>query len=109
MDPGRVAPPLIDFTLEALGASAVTLSHQAPAALSALTRLLQPALRRAPGIVLRRLPDVLRLTLAGIDGNDQNKSLRTLIFYRNLCMWLPVGGGIALPDGGEGSAVASNG
>ncbi|KAL9184901.1 hypothetical protein ACHAXT_002678 [Thalassiosira profunda] len=109
VDPGRVAPPLIDFTLQALGASAVTLSHQAPAALSALTRLLQPALRREPGIVLGRLPDVLRLTLAGIDGNDQNKSLRTLIFYRNLCLWLPVGGTIALPGGGEAPAAASNG
>ncbi|KAL7551909.1 hypothetical protein ACHAWF_015121 [Thalassiosira exigua] len=107
IDPRRIAPPLLDFSMRALDVSSVNLAHQAPAALSTLSRLLQPALRRSPEVVLRRLPDVLRLTLPGIDGNDQNKSLRTLIFYRNLVTWLPVGGGaIAAPGGGaEGDEV----
>ncbi|KAL7542119.1 hypothetical protein ACHAXR_011996 [Thalassiosira sp. AJA248-18] len=111
IDPRRVTPPLIDFSLRALDISSVNLSHQAPAALSALSRLLQPALRAEPSVVLGRLPDMLRLTLAGIDSNDQNKSLRTLIFYRNLVMWLPVGGSIDMPtvasNNGNGGSLES--
>jgi len=92
IDPFRVTPVFIDFAMRALGVSAVNLAHQAPAALSALTRLLQPSLRRDPSILLARLPDILRLTLAGIDSNDQNKTIRTLILYRSLTSWIPVGG-----------------
>jgi hypothetical protein len=99
IDPSRVCRPLLDFSLRALDVSSVNLSHQAPAALSMLSRLLQPALRARPDIVLSRLPEMLKLTLAGIDGNDQNKSLRTLIFYRNLVMWIPVGGSCIMPSG----------
>ena len=92
IDPYRVTPVFIDFAMRALGVSAVNLAHQAPAALSALTRLLQPSLRRDPSVLLARLPDLLRLTLAGIDSNDQNKTIRTLILYRSLTSWIPVGG-----------------
>ncbi len=92
IDPYRVTPVFIDFAMRALGVSAVNLAHQAPAALSALTRLLQPSLRRDPTILLCRLPDLLRLTLAGIDSNDQNKTIRTLILYRSMTSWIPVGG-----------------
>lgn len=99
IDPYRVTPPLLDFSLRALDVSSVNLSHQAPGALSMLSRLLQPALRARPDIVLSRLPDMLKLTLAGIDGNDQNKSLLTLVFYRNLVMWIPVGGSCRMPSG----------
>eukprot|EP00986_Skeletonema_menzelii_P015974 scaffold13200_cov175-Skeletonema_menzelii.AAC.3 len=94
VDPARVAPPMIDFGLRALDITSVNLAHQAPSALSALTRLFQPALRQCPTMVLSRLPEMLRLSLAGIDSNDQNKTMRTLIFYRNLVMWLPVGGAL---------------
>lgn len=97
IDPARVTPPLLDFSMRALDVSSVNLSHQAPAALATLSRLFQPALRVHKDIVLSRLPDILKLSLAGIDGNDQNKSLRTLIFYRNLVMWLPVGGSVRTP------------
>ena len=97
IDPSRVIPPLLDFSMRALDVSSVHLSHQAPAALATMTRLLQPALRSQKDIILSRLPDMLRLSLAGIDGNDQNKSLRTLVFYRNLVMWLPIGGSIRTP------------
>lgn len=90
IDPVHVTPPFLDFSASALDFSAVNLSHQAPSALSALTRLVQPALRKNPSILLSRLPDILRLSLAGVDSNDQNKSIRTLIFYRNLTSWIPV-------------------
>lgn len=92
IDPARVTPPFIDFAMRALDISAVNLAHQAPAALSALTRLLQPSLRSDPQILLVRLPEILRLTLAGIDSNDQNKTIRTLILYRSLASWMPIGG-----------------
>ena len=92
IDPARATPAFIDFATRALDITAVNLAHQAPAALSALTRLLQPALRSNPNILLARLPDILRLTLAGIDSNDQNKTIRTLILYRSLTSWIPVGG-----------------
>mmetsp|Transcript_34586 Transcript_34586/g.81532 ORF Transcript_34586/g.81532 Transcript_34586/m.81532 type:complete len:2271 (+) Transcript_34586:253-7065(+) len=92
IDPFRVTPVFVDFAMRALGVSAVNLAHQAPAALSALMRLLQPSLRRDPNVLLVRLPELLRLTLAGIDSNDQNKTIRTLILYRSLTSWIPVGG-----------------
>ena len=100
VDPARVAPPMIDFGLRALDISSVNLAHQAPSALSALTRLFQPALRQCPILLLSRLPEMLRLSLAGIDSNDQNKTMRTLIFYRNLAMWFPVGGALNVNSGG---------
>jgi hypothetical protein len=98
IDPVRVTPPLLDFALRALDVSAVNLAHQAPAALSMLSKLLQPALRARPDIILSRLPEILQLSLAGIDSNDQNKTLRTMIFYRTLVMWVPVGGPCRIPN-----------
>lgn len=94
IDAAHSTPFFIDFACRALDVSAINLSHQAPAALSALTRLVQPALRSKPSILLARLPELLRLSLAGIDSNDQNKSIRTLILYRNLASWIPTGGQI---------------
>ena len=98
IDPMRVTPPLLDFALRALDVSAVNLAHQAPAALSMLSKLLQPALRARPDILLSRLPEILQLSLAGIDSNDQNKTLRTMIFYRTLVTWVPVGGPCLIPS-----------
>mmetsp|Transcript_13477 Transcript_13477/g.20082 ORF Transcript_13477/g.20082 Transcript_13477/m.20082 type:complete len:2221 (-) Transcript_13477:217-6879(-) len=91
IDPAHIAPPFLDFATRALDVSSVNLSHQAPAALSALTRLIQPSLRRRPSVLLQRLPEILRLSLAGIDSNDQNKTIRTLILYRNIASWIPIG------------------
>lgn len=90
IDPQHVTPSFLDFASRALDISAVNLSHQAPAALSVLARLVQPSLRTNPGILFSRLPDILALTLAGIDSNDRGKTIRTLIFYRSLTSWVPV-------------------
>ena len=92
IDPVHVTPPFLDFATNALDVSAVNLSHQAPSALSALVRLVQPSLRRKPSILLRRLPQILQLSLAGIDSNDQNKCIRTLILYRGITSWIPIVG-----------------
>ena len=87
----KICPMFLDFAMRALDISSVTLSHQAPAALSALSRLVPPSLKTNPIFLLERLPEILRLTLAGIDGNDQSKTIRTLIFYRTVASWLPIG------------------
>ncbi len=87
----KICAPLLDFAMRALDVSSVTQSHQAPAALSTINRLILPSLRRNPLILLERLPDILRLSLAGIDSNDEEKTMRTLVLYRTLTSWLPVG------------------
>jgi hypothetical protein len=106
VDPVHVAPPFLDFAIRALDISAVNLAHQAPAALSALTRLIQPSLRRQPSILLSRLPELLRLSLPGIDSNDQNKTIRTLILYRNLTSWIPIGSIITSSNSNADSSVS---
>ncbi len=87
----KICAPLLDFAMRALDISSVTQSHQAPAALSTMNRLILPSLKRSPSILLERLPDILRLSLAGIDSNDEDKTIRTLVFYRTLTSWIPVG------------------
>ncbi len=87
----KICPMFLDFAMRALDISSVTLSHQAPAALSVLSRLVPPSLKTNPSFFLERLPEILRLTLAGIDSNDQSKTIRTLIFYRIVTSWIPIG------------------
>lgn len=87
----KICPLFLDFAMRALDISSVTLSHQAPAALSVLSRLVPPSLKTNPVFFLERLPEMLRLTLAGIDCNDQDKTIRTLIFYRTVTSWIPIG------------------
>jgi hypothetical protein len=87
----KICPLFLDFSIRALNISSVTLSHQAPAALSVLAKLVHPSLRTNPLFFLERLPEILRLTLPGIDSNDQDKTIRTLIFYRSLMSWIPIG------------------
>lgn len=98
----KICPLFLDFAMRALDVSSVNLSHQAPAALSALSRLVPPSLKTNPVFFLERLPEMLRLTLAGIDCNDQDKTIRTLIFYRTVTSWLPIGEA-ASPNGSSSS------
>lgn len=74
------ATAFCDFGMRALDVAPVQSAHQAPAALSALTRLIQSTLRQAPQMILQRLPTILQLTLAGSDSNDQNKTPSILSF-----------------------------
>lgn len=94
----KVCAPLLDFAMRALDVSSVTQSHQAPSALSTMNRLILPSLQTNPLILLERLPEILRLSLAGIDGNDQDKTMRTLVLYRTLTSWLPVGSSSKVAD-----------
>jgi hypothetical protein len=95
----KICAPLLEFAMRALDISSVTQSHQAPAALSTMNRLILPSLKKSPSILLERLPDILRLSLAGIDSNDEEKTIRTLVFYRTLTSWLPIGHAGKLVDG----------
>ena len=104
IDPIHVTPPSLDFATHSLDISGINLARQAPAALSALTRLVQ-----LPSIRLSRLPELLRLSLAGVDSNDQNKTIRTLTLYRNLALWIPVGSIGRRVDEGMGKSMDQNG
>lgn len=89
--PAVVAPVFLEFASRALHISSVNQAHQAPAALGVLRVLIYPALKFRPNILLGRLPELLNLSLAGIDCNDQHKTLRTLAFYINVTSWIPIG------------------
>ena len=89
--PTFISPYFLDFAAKALDVSSINLSHQAPSALGVLDRLLQPSLRRNPSMILQRLPNILALTLLGIDSNDRRKTIATLTFYHTVTSWLPVG------------------
>jgi hypothetical protein len=89
--PKYMAPYFLDFAATALDVSSINLSHQAPSALGVLDRLLQPSLRRNPSMILQRLPQILSLTLLGIDSNDRRKTIATLTFYHSVTSWLSIG------------------
>lgn len=91
ISPRYIAPYFLDFATTALDVTSVNLSHQAPSALGVLDRLLQPSLRRNPSMILQRLPQILSLTLLGIDSNDRRKTIATLTFYQTVTSWLPIG------------------
>jgi hypothetical protein len=91
ISPTYTAPYFLDFATAALDVTSVNLSHQAPSALGVLDRLLQPSLRRNPSMILQRLPQILSLTLLGIDSNDRRKTIATLTFYQTVTSWLPIG------------------
>ena len=90
MDPVTVCPPILDFCVRALDICSLHIAHQTPVALSAITTLLRPLLRY-PSYLVKFLPDVLRLSLAGIDSNDKGKTMKTLILYSSITSWLPMG------------------
>ena len=88
MDPtlGRVIVP---FLLGALDPQAVNQSHQAPVAIHALSDCLSPLLFPCP-VLLEYLPELLRLSLPGIDTNDAKKTCVTLEMYASLLSWMRV-------------------
>eukprot|EP00605_Chrysophyceae_sp_TOSAG23-4_P000346 GSChrysophyteH1.ASY1.ANO1.393.1 assembled CDS len=83
---GRI---IIPFLLDALDPQAVTQSHQAPLAMHALTDCLHPLLYPCP-VILPYLPRLLKLSLPGIDANDQQKSCTALSMYVSLLGWVSV-------------------
>ena len=80
---------VVPFLLGALDPQAVNQSHQAPIAMRALSDSLTSLLYPCP-VVLQYLPELLRLSLPGVDANDAIKSCATLQMYSNLFEWLQV-------------------
>ena len=80
---------IMPFLLQALDSSALTQSHQAPAAMYALAYTIKPLLYPCP-LALDYLPSLLKLSLPGIDASDDKKTCMTLNMYYNLLDWLPV-------------------
>jgi hypothetical protein len=81
---------VLDFSIRALDICSLHVTHQTPVALSAIANLFYPLIR-IPALLQEHLPDILRLSLAGIDSNDKAKTVRTLILYSNIASWLPIG------------------
>jgi hypothetical protein len=94
---GRVIVP---FLLQSLDPSAVAQSHQAPAAMGTLTNLMKPLLFPCP-VMLGFLPQLLELSLPGVDPNDPKKSLVTLKMYCSLLAALPIRRSYAVPQEGS--------
>lgn len=75
--------------LSALDSEAVTQAHQALAALQSLIVSFKSFLFPKP-VILDYLPQLLRLSLPGIDPGDQMKTAITLKFYSTVFSWIPV-------------------
>jgi hypothetical protein len=82
---GKVIVPCL---LLALRSESVNQSHMAPTALMALTSCLKPLLYPNP-ILFSYLPEILQLSIAGVDPNDTRKSSTALMMYITLLNWCP--------------------
>jgi hypothetical protein len=92
---------------QGLGEAAATSPHQVPAALRALTALVRPLMFPRP-VLLPHLPELLSLTLPGVDPNDPMKSGVTLGLYQSLLCWLPlVQFGAPADTGGAAASTAA--
>ena len=80
---------ILPFLLQALNPKAVSQSHQAPTAMMTLAILIKPLLYPCP-VLAPYLPELLALSLPGIDPNDVKKSLATLKMYTGLLGAIPI-------------------
>lgn len=84
---------ILPFLMSALDPAAVNQSHQAPAALYALSVSFRYFLYPRP-VVLPYLADLLKLSLNGLDANDVKKTSSTLALYSAVFAWIPLGDGL---------------
>lgn len=80
---------LIPLFLTALDPSAVNQSHQAPAVLHALALVFKPLMYPKP-VMLPYLPDILKLSLPGLDTSDMAKTSVTLGMFSMILCWIPI-------------------
>eukprot|EP00941_MAST-03F_sp_MAST-3F-sp1_P002120 g2120.t1 len=81
---------------EALGSESIEQSHKTPSALGILGTVTSPLLQPLP-LIASSLPQILELTLNGIDPGDDAKTAGTLNFYGLLLRNIPL-----YADAGEG-------
>ncbi len=89
LDLNTTAPPLLERIFRAL--TTLTEVHQTSSALEALASVIFPILRGADFAAgARHIPDLMEMTLSGIDANDLPKTWATLRFYTVLLSGLPL-------------------
>jgi proteasome activator subunit 4 len=86
--PARVTTELVSMALIALDPTSVDQPHTAPNALEALAALVPSLLFPIPHIS-PSLPDLLHLSLPGIDPNDTNKTIKTIMFFASVAGVIP--------------------
>lgn len=75
--------------LNALDEKAVNQSHQAPVAMNTITVAFRQFMYPQP-VALKYLPELLRLSIHGIDSNDPMKTGITLNMYCHIFHWIPI-------------------
>ncbi|TMW67422.1 hypothetical protein Poli38472_011042 [Pythium oligandrum] len=95
LDPAHCARPVLDQMVRALDPQALSQSHMAPAAISSMSVFLYHLMSgRHPGgsglLFTTYLAPLLRLTLPGIDPNDEKKTQATVTLYFHVLSWLPL-------------------
>jgi hypothetical protein len=80
---------LLPLLLATLDPSAVSKSHMAMPAMWALSFIFKSCLHPRP-VILPYLPDLLRLSLPGVDPNDFMKTMNTLNLYIRVLSWMPI-------------------
>jgi hypothetical protein len=80
---------IVPFLLDALEPKSVSQPHRTLAALNALGACMRTMLYPNP-IILRYLPDILRLSLPGIDPSDPKKTVVTMELFTNIFAWIPI-------------------
>jgi hypothetical protein len=88
VQPAVCGPIVMPFLLAALDPAAVSNAHQAPVAMQTLSSCFRPLMYPQP-VILPYLPDILRLTLPGIEPSDVSKTSITLHLYSTILAWLP--------------------
>eukprot|EP00752_Nemacystus_decipiens_P011025 g9797.t1 len=92
LSPKSVAPAFAELVLRALDpVASINHTHQAPAAIRALTSVFRPLMHPRP-FLAPFLPALLELTLPGLDSNDVFKTTVTLQLYHLILCWVPVQG-----------------
>ena len=87
--PHTVARLTLPLLLSALDPASLTTTHQAPAALKALSVLVMPLMSPRP-LLVDTLPTFLEWSLPGIDSNDIIKTMATLAFYNVVTSIVPI-------------------
>ncbi|KAG1706665.1 hypothetical protein DVH05_027517 [Phytophthora capsici] len=95
IDPARCSAPVMQEMMKALDPMAMSHSHLAATAISSMTMFVYQLMcgrhPQSTGLFFATyLEPMLKLTLPGIDANDEKKTLSTAQLYFHLLSWLPI-------------------
>jgi len=117
--PSVCGPIVLPFLLAALDPAAVSQAHQAPIAMQTIASCFRGLMFPQP-VLLPYLPDILKLSLPGIEPSDVMKTSITLNLYCTILAWIPTtlrdASGEVLPsyleviqNGSVGGSIVSGG